>query len=363
MSNRLRHRLVFLVPLLLCAGVSVSVAPVWSTSRPLVTFVKAPPARTNSADAEFRFKTKANRTWCRLDRLRYRRCRSRVKYSGVCSGRHTLTVRARYRGRTRFVHRRWIVRSSGRSPAAMRPPRCSDSSAGSGSDSGSGSGPPAVLGSGSGPPAVRNLIFADEFNGTTLDTAAWSVYNSPGHAGNGLRRPSAFSLDGQGNLVVTAQMVNGTIVSGGMSNRLQFTYGRVEFRVKTEPDPTGTMNANVLTWPQKQQSPEFTETNMYETGPHVDNRRRFNSYVHFGTANWQKWTTHYVDPSQWRTVAMEWYPGLLEIYIDGVFAWSVSDRAAIPDVLHHLCIQLDAMATRTLTQPVRMYVDYVRVYQ
>jgi len=357
MNNRLRRRLVFLVPLLLCAGVSVSVAPVWSTSRPLVRFVKAPPARTNSADAEFRFKTKAKRTWCRLDRLRYRRCRSRVKYSGVCRGRHTLTVRARYRGRTRFVRRRWNVRYSGRSPAAERPPRCSDSSASS------GSGPPAVRPPAVRPPAVRKLIFADEFNGTTLDTAAWSAYDSPGHAGNGLRRPSAFSLDGQGNLVVTAQMVNGTIVSGGMANRLQFTYGRVEFRVKAEPDPTGTMNANVLTWPQKQRSPEFTETNMYETGPHVDNRRRFDSYVHFGTANWQKWTTHRVDPSRWHTVAMEWYPGLLEIYIDGLLAWSVSDRAAIPDVLHHLCIQLDAMATRTLTQPVRMYVDYVRVYQ
>ncbi|MCA1682820.1 MAG: glycoside hydrolase family 16 protein [Actinobacteria bacterium] len=347
MNNRLRRRLIFLVPLLLC--VSVSVAPVWSSSRPLVRFVKAPPARTHSADAEFRFKTKAKRTWCRLDRLRYRRCRSRVKYSGVCRGRHTFIVRARYRGRTRFVHRRWIVRYSGRTPAAERPPRCSDSSAGSGS--------------GSGPPAVRKLIFADEFNGTTLDTAEWGAYDSPGHAGNGLRRPSAFSLDGQGHLVVTAQMVNGTIVSGGMANRLQFTYGRVEFRVRTEPDPTGTMNANVLTWPQNQWSPEFTENDMYETGPHVDNRRRFDTYIHFGTANWQTWTTHYVDPSQWHTVAMEWYPGLLEIYVDGVFDWSVSDRAAIPDILHHLTIQLDAMATRTLTQPVRMYVDYVRVYQ
>lgn len=347
MNNRLRRRLVFLVPLtlLLCAGVSVSVAPVWSTSRPLVKFIEGPPARTNSPDAEFRFKTKAKRTWCRLDRLRYRRCRSRVKYSGVCRGRHTLTVRARYRGRTRFVRRHWNVRYSGRSPAADRPPRCSDSSAGSGR------------------PAVRKLIFADEFNGTTLDTAAWSAYDSPGHAGNGLRRPSALSLDGQGNLVLTAKMVNGKIVSGGMSNRLQFTYGRVEFRVRTEPDPTGTMNANVLTWPQKQRSPEFTETDMYETGPHVDNRRRFDSYAHFGTANWHKSNTHDVDPSRWHTVAMEWYPGLLQIYVDGMFAWSISDRAAIPDVLHHLCIQFDAMATRTLTKPVRMYVDWVRVYQ
>lgn len=30
--------------------------------------------------------------------------------------------------------------------------------------------------------------------------------------------------------------------------------------------------------------------------------------------------------------------------------------------LGHAGIQLDARATRTLTQPVRMYVDYVRIY-
>lgn len=55
-------------------------------------------------------------------------------------------------------------------------------------------------------------------------------------------------------------------------------------------------------------------------------------------------------------------PSALKIYRDGVLVWTLTDTAAIPDVLHHFNIQLDALNTRTLTTPVRMYVDYVRIY-
>lgn len=191
----------------------------------------------------------------------------------------------------------------------------------------------------------------------------WDIYDGPGHDNNGLRSPRAFSLDGEGNLVVTGQMINGQIVSGGMGGRLDFTYGRVEFRVRTEPDPTGTMSAVVLTWPQKQWSPEFTENDIYETGIIPNNTHEFSSFIHFGTNNWQKWFTHKVDPSQWHTVAMEWYPGLLEISVDGSVAFRITDPAVIPDVLHHVCIQLDARSTQPLSRAVRMYVDYIRVYR
>src|SRR5258706_10280388 len=96
----------------------------------------------------------------------------------------------------------------------------------------------------------RKLVFADDFNGTRLNTASWSPYNSAGNAGHGLRRRSALSLDGHGHLVITAHMINGRIVSGGMSNRLNQTYGLFEFRVRTDPDTTGIMSGMVLTWPQ-----------------------------------------------------------------------------------------------------------------
>ena len=336
---------------LLCAVVGIVVTPVWSASRPVVKIVKAPPARTTSTEAVFRFKTGATRTWCRRDKQRYRRCRFGMKYSGLRPGRHSFIVRARHRGRTAFVRRNWTIRPTARRPRRPQPARAVASRT---TDPETG----AVA-------AGAQLIFGDEFDGTALDTQRWGLYDSPGHDGNGLRRPSAFSLDGQGNLVVTAKMVNGELVSGGMAGLLDFTYGRVEFRVKTEPDPTGTMSGVVLTWPQKQSSPEFTENDMYETGPFANNTRQFSSFIHFGAPElkWQKWITHELDPSRWRTIAMDWTRDHLEIFVDGVLTWSLTDRAVIPDVLHHVCIQLDARARRSLTQPVRMWVDYVRVYQ
>ncbi|MDX6683810.1 MAG: hypothetical protein QOG94_3849 [Solirubrobacteraceae bacterium] len=342
----------------MCAAVAVA-QPVLSGQLALVRIVAGPSGRTTSSDAVFRVKSRSTKVFCRRDAQRYKACRTRVKYTGMSAGRHTFVARARSRGRTVFARRSWTI--------LKRP------GGASGRPSPNTATPPIILAPGTVAPVAgapvapgaRKLVLSDEFNGASLDPVKWRIYNSVGHDGFGLRRPTAFALDGQGNLVVTAKMENGVIVSGGMANRAEFTYGRVEFRVRTEPDPTGTMSGVVLTWPQDQnkRTPEFTENDMYETGTRVNNRSAFDSFIHFGAANWQKWVTHDVDPSQWHVIAMEWYPNLLEIYIDNALAWSVSDPAIIADNLHHLSIQLDARATHTLTQPVHMWLDYIRVYQ
>jgi hypothetical protein len=205
------------------------------------------------------------------------------------------------------------------------------------------------------------LLFEDNFDGSSLNTTSWVPYNSPGHNGNGLRRPEAFSV-ANGLLVVTAKMVDGKIVSGGMSHRLNMTYGRFEFRVRTEKDPTATMSGVIMTWPKYQWSPEFTENDIYETGTGTT-RWPFKTFIHYGyTYSTQKIFSHDADASEWHTMAMDWRASELKIYRDGVLVWTLTDKAAIPDVLHHMSIQLDARATRTLTTPVRMYVDWVRIY-
>lgn len=359
--SRLRNlppRAVLLAAIpLVCAAAAIA-KPVLTSQRALVRIVAGPSGSTTSSDAVFRLKARTKRVACRRDTQRYRTCLLRVKYTGMSPGKHTFTVRARIKGRTVFARRKWnIVKVPGSGAAPQPGPRPAPIILAPGTV--------APVAGGSVAAGARKLVLSDEFDGTTLNPVAWRIYNSPGHDGFGLRRPSAFSLDGKGNLVVKAKMENGVIVSGGMANRSEFTYGRVEFRVKTEPDPSGTMSGVVLTWPQDQNknAPEFTENDMYETGTRANNRSAFDSFIHFGAANWQKWVTHAVDPSQWHVIAMEWYPDLVEISIDGALAWSVSDRAVIADNLHHLSIQLDARATHTLRQPVRMWVDYVRVYQ
>jgi beta-glucanase (GH16 family) len=205
------------------------------------------------------------------------------------------------------------------------------------------------------------LVFQDDFTGTGVNTSNWLMYNSPGHAGNGLRRPESFSVS-DGLLVVTAQMINDNIVSGGMGHRVDYTYGKFEFRVRTEQDPSEATSGVVLTWPRSEKWPMDGENDMYETGTGA-NRNSFHTFIHYGTAaNTQYHFAHNADATQWQIISMEWEGKELRMYRDGLLVWSLYDTNAIPDVPHHLCIQLDAFK-KTMTGTVKMYVDWVKIYQ
>jgi len=211
-------------------------------------------------------------------------------------------------------------------------------------------------------PGAWRLVFDDEFDGTALDLRKWSPYDSPGNDGHGLRRPSAFALDGEGHLVVTAQMVDGTLVSGGMASTYNRTYGYFEVRVRTDPDPTGTVSGVVLTWPQSGNWPQDGENDVYETqdgGGHY----QFRTFVHYGADNRQYDFTHRADGAEWHTVGLEWQPRRLTLYRDGSRVWTLTNADAVPRVPHHVCVQLDATSDGPLAGPVRMYVDYVRVWR
>jgi hypothetical protein len=316
-----------------------------SRRAPTLVLLAAPPATTTSTKAVLRFSAAVALTACRLDGSAWKRCANPASYSGLAPGPHVFAIRARSaHGSSTLTVTSTVAGSPPASTGSPAPP------------AGGPAGPPPAAVAG------RTLVFDDEFDGTSLNTTSWSRYNSVGNAGNGLRRPEAISLDGNGHLVITAQMVNGQLVSGGMSNRLNLTYGYFEFRVRTDPDPTGTMSGVVLTRPQSDNSPIDGENDMYETGADVNTRNPFHSYVHYGANNSQYYFAHNADGAQWHTIGMAWSPTAIDIYRDGALVWTVSDVAAIPDVPHHICVQLDARFTRTLTAPVTMDVDYVRIY-
>jgi hypothetical protein len=313
-----------------------------SRAVPTLVLLSAPPARAPDTVAAFRFSVSNRGASCSHDGSAFERCSSPVSYQGLSPGAHSFTIRAANRHGSAAVRVNWTVLA----PASDAPPAAS---------------PPSP----SPAPGLerRKLVFEDDFDGTALNTTDWSPYNGPGNAGNGLRRASAISLDGAGHLVISAEMVNGNLVSGGMSNRQNFTYGWFEFRVRTEPDPTGTMSGVILTWPQSGRWPVDGENDIYETGADVETRYPFHSYVHYGSSNNQYRFTHDSDGAQWHTMAMDWRPDAIRLYRDGSLAASLTDATAISDTAHHLCVQLDATATRALTTPVKMYVDYVRIYQ
>jgi hypothetical protein len=212
--------------------------------------------------------------------------------------------------------------------------------------------------------AVENvsweLVFQDDFNGPVVDLSSWSIYNSPGNAGFGLRRPEAFSIS-DGNLVVTATMKDGQIVSGGMAHKVNYKYGRFEFRVRSEPDSSEATSAVVLTWPQSEDWPVDGENDIYETLTSA-NRNPFHTFIHYSAENKTVHFQHDAVGEQWHVLAMEWTWEKIVILRDGVVVWKLTDINAIPSVAHHLCIQLDAFKT-TMTGTVRMYVDWVKIYK
>jgi beta-glucanase (GH16 family) len=205
-----------------------------------------------------------------------------------------------------------------------------------------------------------NLIFQDDFTDSTLNRSAWSPYTSLGQEGNGLRRPEAFSLI-DGNLVVTAAMIDNNLVSGGMAQNINQTFGKYEFRVRVEKDSSDAMSAVVLTWPQSERWPMDGENDIYETGTDGD-RHAFYTNIHYGTsANTQFTFVHEADASSWHIMSMEWTSDYIKIYRDSSLVWTLTDKNAIPRVNHHLCIQLDAFKP-SISKPVHMFVDWVKIY-
>ena len=212
---------------------------------------------------------------------------------------------------------------------------------------------------------IWNPVLEDHFteNGRSLGSN-WSAYYSAGNAGYGLRRPSAISIWG-GTLNIKASMVNGTLVSGGMSHNHTQKYGRYEFRVRTDQDWSEATSGVVLTWPESNAHPRDGENNMYETLARPGDRHEFYTFIHepFGTVHDQDYTVHPVSANQWRTMVMEWLPDRIVLKRDGQTVKTIRENSddLIPDNPHFLAIQLDAWK-HSMDRPVWMQVDYVKVW-
>ncbi len=204
------------------------------------------------------------------------------------------------------------------------------------------------------------LTFSDDFEGEQVDDERWIVYNSPGHDGNGLRRPEAITIE-EGILVITGQKVDGEIVSGGMASRHQQMYGRFEARVRTEADPSETMSGVLITWPAGNYYPDGGENDFYETLSNAS-RDPFYSFIHYPDTSHEE-IVHDASAEDWHEMVMEWTPEAITVYRDGELAGTVTEPEAIPDYPHVLTAQLDAKRDEMGDNVVRMYVDWVRVYQ
>lgn len=184
------------------------------------------------------------------------------------------------------------------------------------------------------------VVFGDEFNYTgSPDPAKWGLYNGPGHAGNGLRRPSAFAV---ANGVGVIHGENGT--SGGAAFR-RGEYGyRVECRARVYNTAGGTdrFHPVLILWPDSDQWPQGAEYDFFETD---EGTGEFGLFMHL--PNHQPYRQdHYsedLDIQNWHNYACEWNPAArtLRAWVDGRRVYNGQGRVAEAPGPMHLTWQLD----------------------
>ncbi|HEY9358750.1 MAG TPA: glycoside hydrolase family 16 protein [Arthrobacter sp.] len=200
------------------------------------------------------------------------------------------------------------------------------------------------------------VLTGDEFSYTGApDRTKWSVYNSAGHAGNGLRSPQAWSV-ANGVATVSGDAAGTT---GGMSAKFaEQRFGRWETRMKTNArdpkyHPVLILNNN--------SAPNCAEID-YAEGSTVTSLMRFFLHYACGGADFQTTTATPVDSTQWHNYAVEWTPAGITGYVDGVRTFTDTDPAHQPSVAMKQTLQLDWFPDGSATKPSQMQVDWVRVY-
>jgi len=211
----------------------------------------------------------------------------------------------------------------------------------------------APSGTGSGPEAASKLgwqrIGGDEFTG---GLGNWDRYDGPGHDGNGRRSPSAITVQ-NGVLVITGDS-SGT--TGGMASKSSRKYGKWETRAKM-PRGSSAYHPVIILWPSQVAWPAGGEIDYAETDTNSGN---INFFLHYGAANNQLSATKSIDITQWHNYAVDWSPGRITGYIDGVQWFSTTNPGVMPPGPMHQTIQLDLFGGSPGTA--QLMVDWVRMY-
>jgi hypothetical protein len=199
-------------------------------------------------------------------------------------------------------------------------------------------------------------VAGDEFNYTGVpDFTKWAVYDSAGHNGNGLRRPSAWEVNGS-----VAQVTGDTTgTTGGMSARFGHReYGRWETRMRTNVrDPK--YHPVLLLWPDSGNWPCDGEID-YAEG--ATDTTVIGFYQHYSCSNSRTSSQRTIDTTQWHNYAVEWTPTHVTGFIDGVEWFTDTNAAHLPPGPMHQTIQLDWFPDGTASRESWMQVDWTRVY-
>ena len=237
-------------------------------------------------------------------------------------------------------------------------------------------------------------VWADEFDGDTLDLTKWNIEVNGFGGGNNeaqyYKEDNIFVRDGLLEIEARKEYYSGKSYTSGRINskyKGEFTYGKVEFAAKV-PEGNGTWSAVWM----------LPTMNTYGTWPHsgeidilehvgYDPNKVFSSthttkYNHLNPAGALTFSkTLYEATDSFNIYTMEWLPGKLVMHVNdmkiGEFNYTPAFNQDVPfddvfpfDQVFHLIINLaiggiwggvDGIDDSIF--PTSMYVDYVRVYQ
>jgi hypothetical protein len=205
-----------------------------------------------------------------------------------------------------------------------------------------------------------SVVAGDEFNGTSVDTSKWGLYNGPGHAGNGRRLPQQIT-EGNGYLTITG-LPNGD--SGGMDWNNGQMYGRWEARMRVNQVDTGghPYHPVLILWPDSEDWPDGGEYDYAESNA---GSTTMNAFLHYGDGTSdgaQEGFSTTVDLTQWHNYAIEWTSGHITGYLDGQQWFTTSDSFVQAPGPMHETIQLDDFFPDGGLNQATMDVNWLRMY-
>ncbi|WP_224390410.1 family 16 glycosylhydrolase [Pseudonocardia sp. ICBG1293] len=192
----------------------------------------------------------------------------------------------------------------------------------------------------------------DQFEGTAVSDG-WTMYDGPGHGGNGRRTPDAISV-ADGQLTITGSE-NGD--AGGMAWTGSQQFGRWEGCVRSPAPAASSLHTLLLLWPSAENWPVGGEVDFMEISDGA--RQKVEGFLHYGEDNSQTHGSVEVDASQWHAFAVEWTPEQITYLVDGEPWFTDSDPSHNPPGPMHLTIQLDYFGGDA-SGGAEMNVDWVR---
>jgi beta-glucanase (GH16 family) len=235
-----------------------------------------------------------------------------------------------------------------------------------------------------------NLVWSDEFNGTTIDPSNWNFETGCSGWGNSelenYTSNTANAYVSGGNLVINSVNTGGgscgyTSARMTTKNKVHFTYGRIEARIKA-PYGQGIwpafwmLGSDIDTTPW----PACGELDIFEMIGGGSGKDNFN----YGTAHWDNaghasygnsistvWPEKLAD--NFHVYAIEWNSTQLKWYFDGVLYNTLNTNGASMEEFtgkdFYILLNIAVGGTwpgnpdGTTVFPQQMFVDYVRWYQ